>query len=1117
MKRMLCALMAALAAAFAEGRMVSVVSFDRATGAVSVTVGAGEQKLLYAVWDACDKGMTNVTVWSQTKYVQTVSASEEETTASWTLPEDWRADDGALRFFLADKADRPYDTTLTYLKSTGQWVDTEIVPDGRTTTLVTFTQTTSDMALFGVAARYYFFSNGTLFHGFFGSSGSKASLPLHNNGIHTLEFGPRGGYYDGIYDDAAIFGCATNSTDLTMPLFGRRNADGSIGKTGTCAIYSATIITNGVVARDFIPCSWEGVGYLYDRVTGRLFGKAGGSGSFSCGPVGAPEPGEPESWSEATLSAPTITVSKIDFGASQAELELAGVTSEGLIFAVHDSEDKGTDVSVWRDSTFITKVAGDTTTLTCTIPLAWWTDGGVVRFVWASAADHPYDRELVYLRSTGTQWISPSLIPDETTSIDVDCLMSSGNVCAFGLAEWFYFFTVDGNTQYFYGFCGKMGNNSVAGTKPGVRRRLHLGPDGASVDGKSFVGPFTDVTPTCKGRSIALFARRTASASGANAAQIEKNGECTIYSVKIERGGLPMRDLVPCVSNNVAYLYDRVRRVFLANLGTDAFVCGDDANPPIPQGGALFVSDAKNLQREDAVWDAGGGDAKFSTAANWQGDELPDLASGMQVAQFPVGTQATVDSSAALAGLVFSTPDSFTLGSTDSGSLALGGQGIRFELPSSSHPSPLFRYISTPLAVTADQTWNLSTETTQRLNLTAPVSGDAERTLTIEGKGVFAEYATNTFAGNVVFKGGQLKIFSKRQPFGIEQNGSSVTIDQENNVTLELFGATIDKTINITSYGKLINVNGASNYGPTRFTRPLNVMHSPQTFQFDYNVEILGGGTFQPQVTLGGIGKSVVISNAPITAVNGLVIAGTGRDIHLSAPSNSLKSIIFNNNVNDKNNILHLEAYNAAWWSTTLNIAPSLEVRNGCSVDLHGFYQTFGATSLDSGCRITGNEGSVFRVLPNNETWKGAVEGAVTLSKGSAGSLMLRSMNTSTGGLLIDRGTLSITNNACWTGTNVTLTTVNAGSGETKVRLRLFSSDAFATPRKTIVTIENDEKIQLKEGVAQTVKDLYLGTHLSASGTWGSSTSSAMHKDDVHFAGTGVLNVIGHGMMIIIR
>ena len=46
--------------------------------------------------------------------------------------------------------------------------------------------------------------------------------------------------------------------------------------------YWAKIYSGGTLVRDFIPVRKNGVGYLYDKVSGTLFGNAG-SGSFTYG------------------------------------------------------------------------------------------------------------------------------------------------------------------------------------------------------------------------------------------------------------------------------------------------------------------------------------------------------------------------------------------------------------------------------------------------------------------------------------------------------------------------------------------------------------------------------------------------------------------------------------------------------------------------------------------------------------------------------------------------------------------------------------------------------------------------------------------------------------------
>ena len=50
-----------------------------------------------------------------------------------------------------------------------------------------------------------------------------------------------------------------------------------------CAIGPTKIWMNGVLVRDFIPVRKDGVGYMYDRVSGQLFGNVG-TGDFVVGP-----------------------------------------------------------------------------------------------------------------------------------------------------------------------------------------------------------------------------------------------------------------------------------------------------------------------------------------------------------------------------------------------------------------------------------------------------------------------------------------------------------------------------------------------------------------------------------------------------------------------------------------------------------------------------------------------------------------------------------------------------------------------------------------------------------------------------------------------------------------
>ena len=64
--------------------------------------------------------------------------------------------------------------------------------------------------------------------------------------------------------------------------------------------------------------------------------------------------------------------------------------------------------------------------------------------------------------------------------------------------------------------------------------------------------------------------------------------------------------------------------------------------------------------------------------------------------------------------------------------------------------------------------------------------------------------------------------------------------------------------------------------------------------------------------------------------------------------------------------------------------------------------------------------------------------------------------------------------------------------------------------------------LDLSSGARQSCAELYLdgSAEPAALGTWGASGSGAQHINDVHFAGTGVLDVRGtapRGMRLIVR
>ena len=118
---------------------------------------------------------------------------------------------------------------------------------------------------------------------------------------------------------------------------------------------------------------------------------------------------------------------------------------------------------------------------------------------------------------------------------------------------------------------------------------------------------------------------------------------------------------------------------------------------------------------------------------------------------------------------------------------------------------------------------------------------------------------------------------------------------------------------------------------------------------------------------------------------------------------------------------------------------------------------------------------------------------------------------------------------ACWQGTNVC---IGLEMSNRHPSLRLTRSNSFANPTKTVLTMttttgslgfftdcgtSREPELILDAGVNAVFKDVILnGRHL-APGTWGGPDSPAQNKDGTHFSGSGVITVIGGGMMVIFR
>lgn len=176
----------------------------------------------------------------------------------------------------------PYDAEIEYLESTGtQYIDTGISPHQNIALEIKWKNPTSQTGkyLFGSGTstndciRAYISNSGTWRFG-----GASKSLTVTDTTERTATVNKNGLTVNGTtYSYTGTVG--TFSSTVTIKVFAGATGQSPI----STRIYYLKIWDNGTLVRDFIPVRVGSVGYMYDRVSGTLFGNDG-TGDFILGP-----------------------------------------------------------------------------------------------------------------------------------------------------------------------------------------------------------------------------------------------------------------------------------------------------------------------------------------------------------------------------------------------------------------------------------------------------------------------------------------------------------------------------------------------------------------------------------------------------------------------------------------------------------------------------------------------------------------------------------------------------------------------------------------------------------------------------------------------------------------
>lgn len=195
----------------------------------------------------------------------------------------------------------PYDAEIEYLESTGtQWIDTLISPDPTTGVKGVVMATEwggkdnqlclgcSENGVFNRGKGFaYDLRDGSVRHwAYVGGNTTLLSGGANINQWYSFEMNYLNSRvcYDTIMNSTVNINSGNQSTQLTMFLFKISMIDGiSQYSIKGCRFVNVQFTKGSNIVRDFVPVRIGQVGYMYDKVSGQLFGNSG-TGDFILGP-----------------------------------------------------------------------------------------------------------------------------------------------------------------------------------------------------------------------------------------------------------------------------------------------------------------------------------------------------------------------------------------------------------------------------------------------------------------------------------------------------------------------------------------------------------------------------------------------------------------------------------------------------------------------------------------------------------------------------------------------------------------------------------------------------------------------------------------------------------------
>ena len=560
-------------------------------------------------------------------------------------------------------------------------------------------------------------------------------------------------------------------------------------------------------------------------------------------------------------------------------------------------------------------------------------------------------------------------------------------------------------------------------------------------------------------------------------------------------------------------------------------VNGDDVTGMVTAGqyglvsGTIFVKgDASS-----AVWTGAGNSQSIALAGNWQSQATPNLGGGLTAtfaAADAQGFTANIDRDVVFDAITLSSASGFTFAGT--GTMAVES-GIT-ATPPATGDRPVYEFLS-PLWLYGEETMNFPTNATQRLLGGSKFTYNAVR----EGQGDFVVAGSNVWDRMVIVRDCNMLISGTiTSSAGVDEGQLSddkTKVDTENGIYVHMDTAKNDtgqrkstkdaictisnsvierpfqiRTANVTSRDKFRAAAGTTNYFKAYFLSA-DQTNNGLKIPSDSEVYFDGGGAFIWSFYLNG-GGTAYFRDKPIKTLNstvGLAVTG-GTKAVFEVGGNTIKAMAY-----EGEGTFDFRA------DDVVGTAGYLLVRsNGSVLHLNSTIQKMGFFSnhvAQANSYIDGDGSTLF--ITNNSAKRHSwiripFKGDVSLKVNTPSQVWLDSAaSTSTGDIIVERGTLQLRSGASWT--NVSEVAVS-GTGRLEIQA---ASGVTARPvfgKKATMRLSDDGVISLPNGAAVWVKYLYVNGVPQPKGAYRYDTiQDATVKAHFDPESTGTLIVRGDG------